>query len=142
MTSAELLALFPSNQRPLDGISSCAPACIRCSFRSARFLLHHTPIAARVCAARGEKLQGIDCAARDLAGARRVIVGHEVAVPSAMPHIFCREKRCLASCAPARFPRSRLFISFIVADAVVTLAGGRVKETIAIVRQHGGQSWP
>jgi len=135
MKSAELLELFRSTNALLDG-----HFVLRSGLRSRQYfqcalLLQHTQIAARVCGALADKLRDI-AAERVISPALGgIIVGHEIARALGKPHIFVEKEdgKLVLRRGFEITPGAR----FIVAEDVVT-RGGRVQETIDIVRAHGG----
>ena len=136
MNSAELLALFRETHALLDGHFVLRSGLHSRQFFQCALLLQHTPIAARVCGALAEKLRGIDAQRVISPALGGIIVGHEVARGLGLPHIFAEKSDTGALVLRRGFeiaPGDR----FIVAEDVVT-RGGRVQETIAIVRERGG----
>lgn len=105
-------------------------------FFQCALLLQHTEIASQLCADLAEKARAL--------GARRVIspalggviAGHEVARSLGLPHIFAEkeENRLVLRRGFTISPGDR----FLVVEDVVT-RGGRVQETLDIVRSRGGQ---
>jgi orotate phosphoribosyltransferase len=136
MTAEEILALFRSTNALLEGHFLLRSGLHSRQFFQCALLLQHTPIAARVCAALAEKLRDIDAPRVISPALGGIIVGHEVARALGKPHIFVEKEE-------GKLVLRRGFIispgdKFIVAEDVVT-KGGRVQETIDIVRAHGGQ---
>lgn len=133
--SEDLLALFRRTGALLDG-----HFILRSGLRSRQFfqcalLLQHTEIAADVCGRLADKLRGIECEAVISPALGGIIVGQEVGRALGKRHIFV-EKDAGGLVLRRGFeirPNER----FIVAEDVVT-RGGRVQETIDIVRGHGG----
>jgi len=136
MTSAELLALFRQTHALLDGHFVLRSGLHSRQFFQCALLLQHTDIAARVCSALAEKLRAIDAKRVISPALGGVIVGHEVARALGKPHIFA-EKNDTGGLVLRRGFEIATGDRFIVAEDVVT-RGGRVQETIAIVRAHGG----
>jgi orotate phosphoribosyltransferase len=99
-------------------------------------LLQHTDVAARLCGQLGAKLAGVDCDAVISPALGGIIVGQEVGRSLGKRHIFVEkeEGKLVLRRGFSIEPEER----FIVVEDVVT-KGGRVKETIEIVRGHGGQ---
>jgi orotate phosphoribosyltransferase len=136
MSSDEILSLFRSTGALLDGHFLLRSGLHSRQFFQCALLLQHTPIAAQVCAALAEKLRGIDASRVISPALGGIIVGHEVARALGKPHIFVEKE-------DGRLVLRRGFViapgdRFIVAEDVVT-RGGRVQETIEIVRAHGGE---
>jgi orotate phosphoribosyltransferase len=98
-------------------------------------LLQHTQIAARVCGALAEKLRSIEAESVISPALGGIIVGHEVARALGKPHIFVEKED--GKLVLRRGFEIRPGARFIVAEDVVT-RGGRVQETIDIVKAHGG----
>lgn len=129
------LELFRQTGALLDGHFLLRSGLHSRQFFQCALLLQHTGVAAEVCAQ-------LAAGARDL-GATRVIspalggliVGHEVARNLGLPHIFAEkeENKLVLRRGFKIHPGER----FLVVEDVVT-RGGRVLETLAIVRSHGG----
>ena len=104
-------------------------------FFQCALLLQHTDVAARVCNMLAEKLRAFECDAVISPALGGIIVGHEVGRALGKRHIFAEKDE-------GRLVLRRGFsISkgerFLVIEDVVT-RGGRVQETIEIVRANGG----
>jgi orotate phosphoribosyltransferase len=136
MNSTDLLALFRQTHALLDGHFVLRSGLHSRQFFQCALLLQHTPIAARVCGALAEKLRAIDAARVISPALGGIIVGHEVARALGKPHIFA-EKNDAGNLVLRRGFEIAIGDRFIVAEDVVT-RGGRVQETIDIVRAHGG----
>ena len=135
MKPTELLDLFRSTNALLDGHFVLRSGLHSRQYFQCALLLQHTQIAARVCGALAEKVREV-AAERVISPALGgIIVGHEVAQALGKPHIFAEKEdgKLVLRRGFEIKPGSR----FIVAEDVVT-RGGRVQETIEIVRQHGG----
>ncbi|HYR57899.1 MAG TPA: orotate phosphoribosyltransferase [Chthoniobacteraceae bacterium] len=137
MTSSDLLGLFRSTNALLEGHFVLRSGLHSRQFFQCALLLQHTPIAARVCGALAEKLRGIDAERVISPALGGIIVGHEIARALGKPHIFV-EKNDAGKLVLRRGFEIAPGARFIVAEDVVT-RGGRVQETIGIVRAHGGQ---
>ena len=137
MTSSELLDLFRSSGALLEGHFVLRSGLHSRQFFQCAQLLQHTQIAARVCGALAEKLGGIEAQSVISPALGGIIVGHEVARALGKPHIFV-EKDDASLLVLRRGFKIEQGARFIVAEDVVT-RGGRVQETIDIVRAHGGQ---
>lgn len=137
MTQDELLALFRKTNALLDGHFVLRSGLHSRQFFQCALLLKETPIAAQVCAALAEKISthgiGADAVISPALGG--LIVGHEVARSLGLPHIFAEKEN--NQLVLRRGFQIREGEKFIVAEDVVT-RGGRVQETINIVRAHGG----
>lgn len=133
---SDILDLFRKAGALLEGHFLLRSGLHSRQFFQCALLLQNTSLAADVCGRLADKARA--------AGANRVIspalggviVGHEVARHLGLPHIFAEKEN-------DRLVLRRGFEihkgdKFIVAEDVVT-RGGRVMETIDIVRQHGGE---
>jgi orotate phosphoribosyltransferase len=131
----DLLALFRRAGALLDGHFVLRSGLHSRQFFQCALLLQHTQIAAEVCGRLAEKLRPHDCDAVISPALGGIIVGHEIGRSLGKRHIFA-EKDAGGLVLRRGFeikPGER----FIIAEDVVT-RGGRVQETIDIVRQHGG----
>lgn len=134
--SEDLLALFRQTGALLDGHFILRSGLHSRQFFQCALLLQHTDIAAKVCGQLAEKLRAIEADAVISPALGGIIVGQEVGRSLGKRHIFA-EKDAGGLVLRRGFqiaPNER----FIVAEDVVT-RGGRVQETIDIVRQHGGE---
>ena len=134
--SDDLLALFRQTGALLDGHFVLRSGLHSRQFFQCAILLQHTRIAADICARLANKLGDIDCDAVISPALGGIIVGQEVGRSLGKRHIFA-EKEAGGLALRRGFkiaPNER----FIVAEDVVT-RGGRVQETIDIVRAHGGK---
>jgi orotate phosphoribosyltransferase len=132
----DLLALFRQTGALLDGHFVLRSGLHSRQFFQCALLLQDTGIAAEVCAQLAGKLRGIACDAVISPALGGIIVGHEVGRALGKRHIFT-EKEAGGLVLRRGFkiaPDER----FIVAEDVVT-RGGRVQETVDIVRSHGGK---
>ncbi|HYJ05749.1 MAG TPA: orotate phosphoribosyltransferase [Chthoniobacterales bacterium] len=134
--SDDLLALFRRTGALLDGHFVLRSGLHSRQFFQCAILLQHTGIAAEVCGRLADKLRGIDCDSVISPALGGIIVGQEVGRALGKRHIFVEKE------AGGLVLRRGFQIAsgekFIVAEDVVT-RGGRVQETIDIVRAHGGQ---
>jgi orotate phosphoribosyltransferase len=131
----DLLALFRETGALLDGHFILRSGLHSRQFFQCALLLQHTNIAAKICRDLAGKLRGLDCEAVISPALGGIIVGQEVGRSLGKRHIFA-EKEAGGLVLRRGFrilPNER----FIVAEDVVT-RGGRVQETIDIVRQNGG----
>ncbi|MEO6872693.1 MAG: orotate phosphoribosyltransferase [Chthoniobacterales bacterium] len=134
--SDDLLALFRRTGALLDGHFVLRSGLHSRQFFQCALLLQHTGIAADVCARLADKLREIECDTVISPALGGIVVGQEVGRSLGKRHIFA-EKADGGLVLRRGFqiaPNER----FIVAEDVVT-RGGRVQETIDIVRAHGGQ---
>jgi orotate phosphoribosyltransferase len=135
MTQDEILALFRKTKALLDGHFVLRSGLHSRQFFQCALLLKETPIAARICAELAEKLRNVGAEAVISPALGGLIVGHEVARTLGLPHIFAEKEN--NQLVLRRGFEIRPGQKFIVAEDVVT-RGGRVQETIDIVRAHGG----
>jgi orotate phosphoribosyltransferase len=134
--SDDLLALFRETGALLDGHFVLRSGLHSRQFFQCALLLQHTEIAAEVCARLADKLRAIECDAIISPALGGIIVGHEVGRSLGKRHIFA--EKADGGLVLRRGFRIAPNERFIVAEDVVT-RGGRVRETIDIVRGHGGQ---
>lgn len=135
MTETEILSLFRETKALLDGHFVLRSGLHSRQFFQCALLLQHTTIAAQVCAELAGKLRGISADAVISPALGGIIVGHEVARSLTLPHIFAEKEE--GSLVLRRGFKIQPGERFIVAEDVVT-RGGRVQETIDIVKSHGG----
>lgn len=135
MTEPEILSLFRQTHALLEGHFVLRSGLHSRQFFQCALLLKETPIAARVCAALAEKVRdaGAEMVISPAMGG--IIVGHEIARSLGLPHIFAEKDEGLL--VLRRGFEIRPGQKFIIAEDVVT-RGGRVQETIDIVRARGG----
>jgi orotate phosphoribosyltransferase len=133
--SEDLLALFRRTGALLDGHFVLRSGLHSRQFFQCAILLQHTDIAAQVCGQLADKLRGIDCDAVISPALGGIIVGQEVGRALGKRHIFVEKEA--GGLVLRRGFQIRPNERFIVAEDVVT-RGGRVQETIDIVRGHGG----
>jgi orotate phosphoribosyltransferase len=134
--SDNLLALFRETGALLDGHFILRSGLHSRQFFQCALLLQHTDIAARVCGQLADKLRDLNCDTVISPALGGIVVGQEVGRSLGKRHIFV-EKEAGGLVLRRGFQISR-GEKFIVAEDVVT-RGGRVQETIDIVRQHGGE---
>lgn len=133
--SDEILDLFRQTGALLEGHFVLRSGLHSRQFFQCALLLRHTAVAAKVCGMLADKLRGIEADEVISPALGGVIVGHEVARSLGKPHIFAeKEEGKLVLRRGFEIPAGR---RFIVAEDVVT-RGGRVQETIDIVRSRGG----
>jgi orotate phosphoribosyltransferase len=133
--SDDLLALFRQTGALLDGHFVLRSGLHSRQFFQCALLLQHTDIAADVCTRLANKLRDFECDAVISPALGGIIVGQEVGRALGKRHIFA-EKAEGGLVLRRGFeigPNER----FIVAEDVVT-RGGRVQETLDIVRSRGG----
>ena len=105
-------------------------------FFQCALLLQDAPVAARVCGMLADKLSAYDAETVVSPAVGGIIVGQEVARHLGKRHIFV-EKDGDGGLVLRRGFQIQPGQRFVVAEDVVT-RGGRVQETIQIVRDHGG----
>ena len=133
--SEDLLALFRRTRALLDGHFVLRSGLHSRQYFQCAILLQHTDIAAQVCGQLANKLREFDCDTVISPALGGIIVGQEVGRSLGKRHIFVEKD-------DGKLVLRRGFqISpdekFIVVEDVVT-RGGRVQETIDIVRARGG----
>jgi orotate phosphoribosyltransferase len=131
----DLLELFRKTGALLDGHFILRSGLHSRQYFQCAILLQHTDIAAKVCGWLADKLRTFDCDAVISPALGGIIVGQEVGRSLSKRHIFAeKEDGKLVMRRGFRIsPNER----FIVVEDVVT-RGGRVQETIDIVRGRGG----
>ncbi len=133
--SEELLALFRKTSALLDGHFVLRSGLHSRQYFQCALLLQHTEIAAEVCGWLADKLRKFDCDTVISPALGGIIVGQEIGRSLRKRHIFLeKEEGKLALRRGFQIsPNER----FIVVEDVVT-RGGRVQETIDVVRSRGG----
>jgi orotate phosphoribosyltransferase len=132
--SEDLLALFRKTGALLDGHFVLRSGLHSRQYFQCAILLQYTEIAAKVCGWLADKLRQSDCDSVISPALGGIIVGQEVGRSLGKRHIFVEKE-------DGKLVLRRGFqISpdekFLVVEDVVT-RGGRVQETIDIVRNHG-----
>jgi orotate phosphoribosyltransferase len=131
----DLLALFRKTGALLDGHFVLRSGLHSRQYFQCAILLQHTDIAANVCGQLAGKLRSFDCDSVISPALGGIIVGQEVGRSLGKRHIFVEKDQ--GGLVLRRGFTIGKGEKFIVAEDVVT-RGGRVQETIDIVRQHGG----
>ena len=133
--SQELLALFRKTGALLDGHFVLRSGLHSRQYFQCALLLQHTEIATKICGWLAEKLRKFDCDTVISPALGGIIVGQEIGRSLNRRHIFVEkvEGKLALRRGFQISPRER----FIVVEDVVT-RGGRVQETIDIVRSRGG----
>jgi orotate phosphoribosyltransferase len=136
LTDAELLQIFRDTGALLDG-----HFLLRSGFHSRQYfqcalVLQHTKIAAQLCGALAAKLGPAAAQSVISPAMGGLLIGHEVARALGLRHIFV-EKNASGRLELRRSFRVESGEKFLVIEDVVT-KGGRVQETIDIVRKLGG----
>ena len=133
--SEDLLALFRKTGALLDGHFVLRSGLHSRQYFQCAILLQHTDIAAQVCGQLADKLRKFDCDTVISPALGGIIVGQEVGRSLGKPHIFVEKED--GKLALRRGFRISPDEKFVVVEDVVT-RGGRVQETIDIVRNHRG----
>jgi orotate phosphoribosyltransferase len=132
--SEDLLALFRKTDALLDGHFVLRSGLHSRQYFQCAILLQHTDIAAQVCGQLANKLREFHCDTVISPALGGIIVGQELGRALGKRHIFV-EKEDGKLVLRRGFQISNRE-KFIVVEDVVT-RGGRVQETIDIVRGHG-----
>jgi orotate phosphoribosyltransferase len=132
----EVLDLFKKTGALLHGHFILRSGLHSREFFQCALLLEDAPIAAQVCGMLAEKLKDFEAAKVVSPAVGGIIVGQEVARHLGKKHIFV-EKDGEGGLVLRRGFTIEEGQKFIVAEDVVT-RGGRVQETIDIIRKHGG----
>ena len=133
--SEDLLALFRKTGALLDGHFVLRSGLHSRQYFQCAILLQHTDIAAQVCGQLAGKLRKFDCDNVISPALGGIIVGQEVGRSLGKRHIFVEKEN--GKLVLRRGFQISPDEKFIVVEDVVT-RGGRVQETIDIVRDHGG----
>jgi orotate phosphoribosyltransferase len=134
--SEDLLALFRKTGALLDGHFVLRSGLHSRQYFQCAILLSHTDIAERVCKMLADKLRSFDCDSVISPALGGIIVGQEVGRSLGKRHIFAeKEEGKLALRRGFKIANGE---KFVVVEDVVT-RGGRVQETIDIVRANGGK---
>jgi orotate phosphoribosyltransferase len=133
--SEDLLALFRETGALLDGHFILRSGLHSRQYFQCAMLLQHTLIAEKVCGMLAEKLRGFECDTVISPALGGIIVGQEVGRALGKRHIFVEKEA--GGLVLRRGFKIEKGERFVVAEDVVT-RGGRVQETIDIVRQNGG----
>jgi orotate phosphoribosyltransferase len=131
----DILTLFRETGALLDGHFILRSGLHSREYFQCALLLQDTEIAAKVCGWLADKLRKFDCDTVISPALGGIIVGQEVGRSLDKRHIFVEkdEGKLVLRRGFQILPDER----FIVVEDVVT-RGGRVQETIDIVRAHGG----
>jgi orotate phosphoribosyltransferase len=132
--SEDLLSLFRKTGALLDGHFILRSGLHSREYFQCALLLQHTEIAAKVCKWLADKLREFDCDAVISPALGGIIVGQEVGSSLGKRHIFVEKED--GKLALRRGFQISPNEKFIVVEDVVT-RGGRVQETIDIVRDCG-----
>ena len=133
--SEDLLALFRKTGALLDGHFVLRSGLHSRQYFQCAILLSHTDIAEHVCKMLADKLSEFDCDSVISPALGGIIVGQEVGRSLGKRHIFVeKDEGKLVLRRGFKIDNGE---RFIVVEDVVT-RGGRVQETVDIVRAHGG----
>ena len=133
--SEDLLALFRKTGALLDGHFILRSGLHSREYFQCALLLQDTGIAAKVCGWLADKLREFDCDTVISPALGGIIVGQEVGRSLGKRHIFVEKDE--GKLVLRRGFQIWADEKFIVVEDVVT-RGGRVQETIDIVRDRGG----
>lgn len=133
--SSETIEDFKKTGALLDGHFVLRSGLHSRQFFQCALLLQHTKVAEKVCALLADKVRAVEADSVISPALGGILVGHEVARALGMRHIFAeKEEGKLVLRRGFQIGKGE---RFIVAEDVIT-RGGRVQETIDIVRNHGG----
>ena len=133
--SEDLLALFRKTGALLDGHFVLRSGLHSRQYFQCAILLCHTGIAERVCKMLADKLRAFDCDLVVSPALGGIIVGQEVGRSLGKRHIFVeKDEGKLVLRRGFKIDNGE---KFLVVEDVIT-RGGRVQETIDIVRANGG----
>ena len=133
--SEDLLALFRKTGALLDGHFILRSGLHSREYFQCAILLQHTDIATKVCGWLADKLRNFQCDTVISPALGGIIVGQEVGRSLGKRHIFVEKEE--GKLVLRRGFQISANEKFIVVEDVVT-RGGRVQETIDIVRARGG----
>jgi orotate phosphoribosyltransferase len=133
--SEDLLALFRKTSALLDGHFVLRSGLHSRQYFQCAILLSHTDIAERVCKLLADQLRVFDCDSVISPALGGIVVGQEVGRSLGKRHIFVeKDEGKLVLRRGFKVDKGE---KFVVVEDVVT-RGGRVRETIDIVRMNGG----
>ena len=136
LNQSDILDLFRSTGALLHGHFVLRSGLHSREFFQCALLLRDTAVAEKVCGALADKLRGVECDTVVSPALGGIIVGQEVARQLGKPHIFV-EKDDQGALVLRRGFSIKPGERFIVIEDVVT-RGGRLMETVEIVKRHGG----
>ncbi len=135
LMSEDLLSTFRKTGALLDGHFVLRSGLHSRQYFQCAILLQYTDVAERICRLLGDKLRGFECDSVISPALGGIIVGQEVARSLGKRHIFAeKEDGKLVLRRGFKIGEGE---KFVVVEDVVT-RGGRVQETIDIVRNLGG----
>jgi orotate phosphoribosyltransferase len=132
--SEDLLALFRKTGALLDGHFVLRSGLHSRQYFQCAILLQYTDVAERVCKMLADKLRGFGCDSVISPALGGIVVGQEVGRSLGKRHIFVEKED--GKLALRRGFKIDSGEKFVVVEDVVT-RGGRVQETIDIVRANG-----
>jgi orotate phosphoribosyltransferase len=133
--SEDLLALFRKTGALLDGHFVLRSGLHSRQYFQCAILLSYTDVADRVCGMLASKLRSFDCDSVVSPALGGIIVGQEVGRSLGKRHIFVeKDEGKLVLRRGFKIDKGE---KFVVIEDVVT-RGGRVQETIDIIRENGG----
>jgi orotate phosphoribosyltransferase len=132
--SEDLLALFRQTGALLDGHFVLRSGLHSREYFQCALLLQHSDIAAKVCGRLADKLRPFKCDTVISPALGGIIVGQEVGRSLGKRHIFVEKEE--GKLVLRRGFQISPNETFVVVEDVVT-RGGRVQETLDIVRGHG-----
>ncbi len=135
MTQEEVLALFRSTGALLHGHFVLRSGLHSRDFFQCALVLQHTVIARRLCVALAERVKHLPCDAVISPALGGIIAGQEVAAALGKRHIFVEKDE--GRLVLRRGFEITMGEQFVIVEDVVT-RGGRVAETVEIVRSKGG----
>ncbi len=133
--SEDILALFRKTGALLDGHFILRSGLHSREYFQCALLLQDTVIAAKVCGCLADRLREFDCDTVISPALGGIIVGQEVGRSLGKRHIFVEKDD--GTLVLRRGFQISLGEKFVVVEDVVT-RGGRVQETLDIIRAHGG----
>jgi orotate phosphoribosyltransferase len=133
--SEDLLALFRKTSALLDGHFVLRSGLHSRQYFQCAILLQHTDIAAQICGQLADQLRKFNCDSVISPALGGIIVGQEVGRSLGKRHIFVEKEE--GKLVLRRGFHISTNEKFVVVEDVVT-RGGRVQETIDIVRAHSG----
>jgi orotate phosphoribosyltransferase len=136
LSQTDILDLFRQTRALLHGHFILRSGLHSREFFQCALLLRHTAVAEKICGALADKLRDFECSTVISPALGGIIVGQEVARQLGKPHIFVEKDDQGALVLRRGFsinPGER----FIVIEDVVT-RGGRLMETVEIVKRLGG----
>lgn len=133
--SESILEIFERTGALLNGHFVLSSGLHSRQYFQCALVLQHTDVAAKICAQLASKLEEVECDTIISPALGGIIVGQEVGRSLGKRHIFAEKMdgKLVLRRGFSIAPNER----FVVAEDVVT-KGGKVRETIDIVKNHGG----